>query len=303
MTIEHWIRASTRQLAPRSSALLKLIFSDTDITGGGPVWLHELIRLMAPFGLDERATRTSVFRLTEQGCLQSRRHGRRASYMAAPHAAEALRAARERLHMAPERRWDGNWTLLINSGGRIGAATYATLRKALANHGYCALAPNVLARPTDYETREQPDISSLGEEAHLSMFQVSGQQVAGGRPPAEFGREAWDLSAARNDYDRFQMQCAPLRDMLRSGAVLTFEQAYVVRTLVGLAWQQCRCHDPMLPLEFLPEDWPARPAYDLYLELLGRTEEPARRHVQDCVPVNVPNLIIAREPAMCAMAA
>ena len=33
MTLEHWIRVNTRQMAPRSTALLKLIFSDPDLGG------------------------------------------------------------------------------------------------------------------------------------------------------------------------------------------------------------------------------------------------------------------------------
>ncbi len=302
MTLEHWIRASTRQMAPRSTALLKLIFSDPDLGGDEPVWLHELIRLMAPFGLDERATRTSVFRLTEQGCLQSRRHGRRASYEVAPAAAESLRSAWRRLNAAPERHWDGNWTLLINSGGRIGAATYATLRKALANHGYCALAPNVLARPTDHETRGQDDLTALGEEPHLEIFKVSGQQVTGGRAPAEFGREAWDLSAARADYDRFLQQCGPLRDALQAGSAPAAEQAFVIRVLVGLAWQQCRHHDPMLPLEFLPDDWPARAAYDLSRDLQRATQAGAQRHLH-AAPIAMPAMLARPMPVLCAQAA
>ncbi|MBA5638436.1 transcriptional regulator, PaaX family protein [Duganella sp. LX20W] len=302
MTLEHWIRVNTRQMAPRSTALLKLIFSDPDLAGDEPVWLHELIRLMAPFGLDERATRTSVFRLTEQGCLQSRRHGRRASYEVAPSAVDGLRAAWRRLNAAPERHWDGDWTLLINAGGRIGAATYATLRKALANHGYCALAPNVLARPTDHETRGQDDLAELGEDAHMEIFKVSGRQVTGGRPPAEFGREAWDLSAARTDYERFLQQCAPLREALRSGHTPSPEQAFVIRVLVGLAWHQCRHNDPMLPLEFLPEDWPARSAYDLYRDLRRHTQVGAQRHVHSA-PVVIPAMLARPMPELCAQAA
>lgn len=281
MLIEHWIRANLRQLTPRSNALLKLIFSDTEVAGTDPIWLHELIRLMDPFGLDERATRTSVFRLTEQGCLRSRRHGRRACYMVAPENTAALRTAWRELGASPARHWDGNWTLLINSGGRIGAATYATLRKALAHHGYCALAPNVLVRPTDVETGGHEETAWFAGEPNLAIFQVSGHQVTAGRAPREFGAASWDLDSVRQQYAHFRDQAAPLAEALRAGATPTPVQAFVARVLVALAWQQCRAYDPMLPAEFLPEDWPAPAAHALYRDLMGRTLTLARLHARD----------------------
>ncbi len=64
----------------RSGSLITTVFGDAIAPRGGTVWLGSLISVMADFGVSERLTRTSVFRLVKDGWLQSAQIGRRSHY-------------------------------------------------------------------------------------------------------------------------------------------------------------------------------------------------------------------------------
>ena len=63
---------------PRAKSLVVTVFGDSILPHGGTVWVGSLIRLLGPFGINERGVRTAVQRLTVEGWLSSRSVGRRA---------------------------------------------------------------------------------------------------------------------------------------------------------------------------------------------------------------------------------
>ena len=64
---------------PRAKSLIVTVWGDALAPHGGGVWLAGLIRLMAPFGINDRLVRTSVFRLARDGWLTARTTGARAA--------------------------------------------------------------------------------------------------------------------------------------------------------------------------------------------------------------------------------
>ncbi|PHV06159.1 hypothetical protein CSQ96_17170 [Janthinobacterium sp. BJB412] len=284
----HWLDACLRQTTPTANALLKQIFGDSVMPRGEAIWLSDLIELMALFGVDPRATRTGVFRLTEQGCLHARRYGRRSAYALLPDAAEQLRGAWHALSAPPDYAWDGSWSLVINTGGSGTAPAFAALRRSLAEQGYCALAPQVLARPTMPERCGRDDTAGSSLARQSSVLQVAGQQVDGLGPLQEMGRQAWDLDATAAPYHAFLRRFGPLRHALADGQALSARQAFALRMLVADAYRQCRASDPLLPSAFLPHDWPAMPAYELCLDLYLHTFPLARQHVVQSLGEAVP---------------
>lgn len=78
--IEAWIRRTLDEDPPRSKSLIATIFGDAIAPHGPSIWLGDMIELLAPFGVNERLVRTSAFRLTEEGWLQTLREGRRSRF-------------------------------------------------------------------------------------------------------------------------------------------------------------------------------------------------------------------------------
>src|SRR5882757_4595161 len=78
--IARWVQRTLRADPPRAKSLIVTVWGDALAPHGGAVWLAGLIRLMAPFGINERLVRTSVFRLAQDGWLAATTHGRTSRY-------------------------------------------------------------------------------------------------------------------------------------------------------------------------------------------------------------------------------
>ena len=57
------------------------------------------------------------------------------------------------------------------------------------------------------------------------------------------------------------------------------EQAFVIRSLLIHAYRRVQLHDPMLPIELLPDPWPGSEAYELARALYRRIQAGAEEHV------------------------
>ena len=63
-----------------STTLVFTFFCDVVTQQNGEIWLGSIIRALSPLGINERLTRTAVFRLVRDGWLESRKQGRRSFY-------------------------------------------------------------------------------------------------------------------------------------------------------------------------------------------------------------------------------
>ncbi len=79
-TIRKWIQHALAEDPPRAKSLVVTIFGDAIQPHGGSIRLKGLIDLLAPFGINHRLVRTSVFRLVRDHWLHPCRHGRESSY-------------------------------------------------------------------------------------------------------------------------------------------------------------------------------------------------------------------------------
>ncbi len=92
----------------RAGSLITTVFGDSIAPRGGTVWLGSLIRAMADFGISERLVRTSVFRLVQDGWLQSSQVGRRSFYSLTEEGRDRFRAATHRIYGEGITDWDGD---------------------------------------------------------------------------------------------------------------------------------------------------------------------------------------------------
>ena len=74
--VSRWIARTLASDPPRARSLIVSVWGDALAPHGGVAWLSGLIRLMAPFGMNERLVRTSVFRLARDGWLSAQSRGR-----------------------------------------------------------------------------------------------------------------------------------------------------------------------------------------------------------------------------------
>jgi phenylacetic acid degradation operon negative regulatory protein len=143
------------------------------------------------------------------------------------------------------------------------------------------LAPGLLAHPAADPAPLAEILERVKGTGKVFVCSAAELPDAGSRPLGELVREGWDLSRVVADYRRFIDEFTPLLAVLREESALTPESAFVVRSLLIHAYRRVQLHDPMLPLELLPQPWPGSEAYALAQAIYRLTWQRAETHLMD----------------------
>jgi phenylacetic acid degradation operon negative regulatory protein len=278
--IARWIRRELRREPLRAKSLVVTVWGDAIAPHGGAVWLGSLIRLLAPFGLNERLVRTSVYRLTREGWLEARQDGRRSLYRLTAAGAQRFEHAYRRIYAAPADGWDGAWDVVLAPAARLSPPRRRELRRELGWEGFATLAPGIFVRPSH---GAGADVSAI-----LATLDVEGRVVVLlGRDPTGRGaralrtsaHESWDLGKTVSEYRTFLARFGALVGHAHAAGPLDPEQAFIVRSLLIHAFRRVTLHDPQLPAELAPAGWPAPRAYALCRELYRLLQGAAEQHL------------------------
>lgn len=269
--IEAIITALLADRQPGTNALALQIVEDASTALGGKVPLATLIALLAPFGVSERLTRTTVFRLVREGAMYSQREGRRSAC--------GLAAARPGAGLddrpAPRAR-QAHWTLVMGWPGALDAGELALIRKQLHRDRFRQLVPGVFARPG----RVPADFADRLQRHRLWVCEATELPATGQRTLDELVAAAWDLAQVCSSYQRLLHRYAALPASLRAaGALLTKRQAFMLHTLVLCEWRLARAQDPQLPPASLPPDWPGARCAALCRQIRALTAGGASGHL------------------------
>jgi phenylacetic acid degradation operon negative regulatory protein len=274
-----WIADFLAADPPRSKSMVMTVLGDTVAAHGGGVWLGSLIELVGPLGVTERLVRTSVFRLVQEGWLVASREGRRSRYAFEPKSLARFERANRRIYAAPGLHWDGRWSLVLAPNSSIDSALRGALRKELEWEGFAMLGPGLMAHPAADPRALDEILTRIGGVG--KVFACSADQLPGvaSRPLPELVGDGWALNDVSAAWRHFMEQFAPLLALLRQGESLAPAAAYAIRTLLIHAYRRVQLHDPMLPVELLPDSWPGSSAYQLAADIYALTHAQAELHV------------------------
>jgi phenylacetic acid degradation operon negative regulatory protein len=259
--VEGAIKRLIRIERPRAKSLVFTVFGDSITPHGGAVWLGQLVDLLAPFGVTERLVRSSVFRLVQDGWLEAHRHGRRSLYTFTPTGRLRFERAHQKVYSPPQLPWSGTWTLVIAS--RLANQKRTQLRHELEWEGYRPFSQGTYLRPGG----DAIALTEILDRLHLRRDAI----VCNAQDAPEFNAQSlsanlgslWNLTAVSSSYRRFIVQFRPIAELADSSKAWTPEAAFMVRTLLIHAFRRVLLHDPLLPRELLPPQWPGEHAYDL----------------------------------------
>src|SRR5690242_1836566 len=145
--VARWIRRTLAEDPPRARSLVITVWGDALAPHGGEAWLAGLIPLLAPLGINERLTRTSVFRLARDGWLAAETQGRHSRYRLTAEGRARFEAAYRRIYAPPPGDWSGEWEIVIDPPLAASAAERARLRDELRWDGFGTLASGLYVRP------------------------------------------------------------------------------------------------------------------------------------------------------------
>jgi phenylacetic acid degradation operon negative regulatory protein len=262
-----------RQRPLRAGSLLITIFGDAIAPRGGAATLSSLIRLAAPFGVNERLVRTTVARLAQDGWLANRRDGRLSEYRLSPAGRRRFSEATRRIYATNPETWSGTWTLVL-------LPPAGTARDALRRHlqwlGFGQLEPGMFAHATLSPDDARRLCAEVRGGASATVLAAAGDDAGVDRRIAGQG---WDLRELAGRYRRFVRDFEPLRPALAAAGRVDPELAFVVRTLLVHEFRKVHLRDPLLPESLLPGAWIGIAAYDLCRELYAGVFQPAERHL------------------------
>src|SRR5436309_3239403 len=129
--IKRWIGHELSAPPLKAKSLMVTVWGDAIAPHGGSVWLSGLIRLLEPLGINERLTRTSVYRLSREGWLASRQDGRRSLYRLTREGSRRFEHAYRRIYAPPTDRWNGAWDVVVAPPAAIAKRARYDLRKEL----------------------------------------------------------------------------------------------------------------------------------------------------------------------------
>ena len=275
--VARWIQRTLHADPPRAKSLIVTVWGDALAPHGGGAWLAGLIRLMAPFGINERLVRTSVFRLTQDGWLHSATHGRMSRYRLTEEGRRRFDDAHLRIYARPADAWNGGWELVVADA--VPPAMRAGLRKELNWSGFGALGPTVFLRPAQ-SGRAGPAVLDAPGVAERVIVGAAGN-MPGRRPLTAAVATAWDLTLLAADYRRFLQRFGAVIDRFRAtrDGAHDPQQCFVVRTLLIHAYRRVLLRDPLLPAALVPLDWPGAAAYALCRDFYRLTHRSAERHL------------------------
>ena len=279
LTSTEWIAHSLAADPPRSKSLVMTIMGDTIAAHGGAAWLGSLIELLAPLGVTDRLVRTSVFRLVQEGWLTASREGRRSRYAFDPQSLPRFQRADRRIYAPPGLHWDGRWTLVLAQAGKPGGIDgelRTAVRKELEWEGFAMLGTGVLAHPAADPEGLRDVLGRTGAAGKVFVLTAGELPGIGSRPLRELAQDGWDLTAVARSYVGFIGQFTPLLALLRDEGEVAPEAAFAIRSLLIHAYRRLQLHDPMLPIELLPDPWPGSDAYEvaraIYLLVYAQAE-------------------------------
>jgi phenylacetic acid degradation operon negative regulatory protein len=264
---------------PRASSLIITVWGDAIAPHGGAVMLAGLIELLAPFGINERLVRTSVFRLAREGWLAAKPVGRESLYRLTREGARRFEQAYRRIYDAPVERWDESWEIVV--ADQLSAGERRALQQELGWEGFGMLAPGVFLRPARGPSTIARIAAALGLTGKIAVVRAFDDASLGGQTLASAVPRSWDLGGVAADYRRFIAQFGGVIQRFRQSADDAHDpaQSFIVRTLLIHAYRRVLLRDPQLPASLLPLDWPGAAGYVLCRDFYRLTHRAAERHL------------------------
>ena len=266
----------------RAKSLVATLFGDVIEAFGGRIWLADLIRLVHPFGVNERQLRTSVYRLAEDGWVTKMKQGRRSIYELSRDGREQTALVHELIYHYRPRKWNGIWNIVVATAAELPPARLAQLQRRLSLMGFGMLSKNVFAHPDMDDTLVRKVIAELGLKDQVPVM-VS-QTVNGNRHAGNFAldrelvKQCCPYDEVEVSYRHFVSAYGRVLDELAHNRQLPDSLCFMLRVLLIHDYRRLLFRDPQLPAELLPRDWSGAVARDTVARLYQRTCEQANRY-------------------------
>ncbi|BCL26404.1 PaaX family transcriptional regulator C-terminal domain-containing protein [Streptomyces aurantiacus] len=297
--------------ALRPQSLMLSFLGDQVLGRDVCVYSGSVIDVFGRAGVGEHATRSTLTRMVGRGLLRRQREGRRMYFGLTERSEAVLRDGERRIWEAGavNRRWDGTWTLLGFSLPESWQRQRHDLRARLTWSGFGPLFGGLWIAPGEADVSGL--VAELGLSAHVKIFRA---HADAGMDIDAMVEETWELGELATHYEAFvdrwqhwehregkedRKTMEPAADEVSPFSAGRGEPplaALALRLRLSTEWLQVIRRDPRLPVEHLPDDWPAEQAEKTFKTVYTRLTPPAQEaaeHLLDLVPAHTPRRRVA----------
>ncbi|ENV46118.1 phenylacetic acid degradation operon negative regulatory protein PaaX [Acinetobacter brisouii CIP 110357] len=274
--IQHIIQYLIEQEPLSATSLVSSIYGDSILHRGGNISLASLIQLIEPFGFNDRAVRTAVFRLVKNEWLDSQKVGRTSFYRITDASRKVYLQAEQRIYNHQMREWDRYWDLILLSS--VEMENKITLKKELEWLGFSSIATNLMAYPGCDQAKLQKLLIELNMMDQVVVFKAQTLDLWAGSSDtvARMLEVNWPIDEIKQRYLKFLEHFREIATLLNhEQEEISPQQAFLLRILLIHHYRRILLKDPSLPLELLPADWPAVNARNLSVNIYKRIFEQA----------------------------
>ncbi len=255
----------------RTQFLVFTLFGDYILPRGGTIWTGDLLYLLELLGVNERAARSVLSRMTRKGWVMARKKGRRSQYSLTARGWSLLEEGGQRIFEAPFLNWDGLWHLVVYSIPEDKNHLRHALRQRLIWLGFGRLAPATWISPHNRLTELENICNELAIQDYVRVFSGMHRDISSIQVLIQ---NCWDLPQLEAEYQEFVIcyQAEYEQCNLQGNGKLAADECFVRRFWLTYDFQPFPLKDPNLPTTLLSPDWigfRARQLFDDYRQLLG----------------------------------
>lgn len=259
-----------------SPYLIMTIFGDSVIPHGGEIWLGSLVQLLEPLGISERLVRTSVFRLSKDTWLESKKVGRKSFY--SPKHIEEIKRNEQHLYYQQE-KWDGNWRLVVGTSMDKACSKRDGFRKELQRNGFNSISPNVFGHPTFSITELNRLLSHYEQREFYVVLSARDTDCQ----PLNFLKSDKILHRGvreklEKEYGGFIEQYSPMLEYNNEIADLSPQDSFLIKTLMINDYRRLLWHDSIRSSLLLGGEWAGRRARRLAATVYCELDKKGRQH-------------------------
>jgi phenylacetic acid degradation operon negative regulatory protein len=247
-------------------------------SGGAPVPIAALVRLLGTVDVDPPSVRSAVSRLKRRGLLvPGRTEGGAAGYRLSDDARQLLDDGDRRIYDRSPARLDDGWVLAVFSVPEQERHKRHLLRSRLAKLGFGTAAPGVWIAPAHLLEETRHTLERLGLAPYVELFTGA---HAGFQPTGATVARWWDLEAIAKLHHDFLDAHEPMLQRWVGRRTVDPVEAYRDYLLMLDSWRQVPYADPGLPVELLPPDWPGGRSAEVFLALHARLRDAGAAHAR-----------------------
>ncbi|MGL3805211.1 PaaX family transcriptional regulator [Paeniglutamicibacter sp. R2-26] len=280
-------KAPAEAPVPRHHQLIVSLFGLYARRHGGALQVAAIISLMRDIGVESAGTRSSISRLKKRGIIDSVQVNNRSGYALAPSVIETFIEGDERIFHPRRAGAQDRWLLATFTVPESQRNIRHKIRSSLVRMGFGSVTPGLWIAPGHLRNEVLAYFERRGLGDYLEFFVA---EHVGGDDLRENVALWWDLPALDALYSDFLENNEGLlaawkrQDELVPGSE-TDARAFADYLVLITQWRKLPYLDPGLPTEFLPENWNALRAEELFQELhtllAARAERHATRVIDD----------------------